>query len=29
MVEASWFPSSPDEDVAELKEVLDTLVITP
>ena len=30
MVEASWFPeSSPEEDVAELHAVLDTLVITP
>ena len=29
MVEASWFPSSPEEDVAELRAVLDTLVITP
>jgi hypothetical protein len=30
MVEASWFPgSSPEEDVTELREVLDTLVITP
>jgi hypothetical protein len=29
MVEASWFPSSPEEDIAELREVLDTLVITP
>ena len=29
MVEATWFPESPDEDVAELRAVLDTLVITP
>jgi hypothetical protein len=30
VVEASWFPgSTPEEDVAELREVLDTLVITP
>jgi hypothetical protein len=29
MVEAFWFPSSPEEDVAELRAVLDTLVITP
>jgi hypothetical protein len=30
MVEANWFPgSSPEEDVAELRAVLDTLVITP
>ena len=30
MVEANWFPgSSPEEDVAELQAVLDTLVITP
>ena len=30
MVEASWFPgSSPEEDVTELRAVLDTLVITP
>ena len=28
-VEASWFPESSDEDVAELRAVLDTLVITP
>jgi hypothetical protein len=30
MIEASWLPgSSPEEDVAELEEVLNTLVITP
>jgi hypothetical protein len=29
MVEASWFPGSSDEDIAELRDVLDTLVITP
>ena len=30
MVEATWFPgSSPEEDVTELRAVLDTLVITP
>jgi|GEM_PF-3058678 hypothetical protein len=30
MVEANWFPgSSPEEDVAELRAVLDTLVLTP
>ena len=29
MVEATWFPGSPEEDVAELRAVLDTLVITP
>jgi hypothetical protein len=29
MVEATWFPDSPAEDVAELREVLDTLAITP
>lgn len=29
MVEATWFPSSPEEDVAELQAVLDTLVVTP
>ena len=30
MVEANWFPgSSPEEDVAELRAMLDTLVITP
>jgi hypothetical protein len=29
MVEASWFPESPQEDVAELRAMLDTLVITP
>jgi hypothetical protein len=29
MVEATWFPSSPEEDVTELHAVLDTLVITP
>jgi hypothetical protein len=29
MVEATWFPSSPAEDVTELRTVLDTLVITP
>jgi hypothetical protein len=30
MIEASWAPgSSPEEDVAELRAVLDTLVITP
>jgi hypothetical protein len=29
MVEASWFPFSQEEDVAELRAVLDTLVITP
>ncbi len=29
MVEAAWFASSPEEDVAELEAVLDTLVITP
>jgi len=29
LVEATTFPSSPEEDVAELEAVLDTLVITP
>ena len=30
MVEATWFPgSSPQEDLAELRAVIDTLVITP
>jgi hypothetical protein len=29
MVEATWFPDSPEEDVTELSAVLDTLVITP
>jgi hypothetical protein len=29
MVEASWFPVSPEEDVAELRAVTDTLVLTP
>jgi hypothetical protein len=29
MIEATWFPSSPEEDLAELRGVLDTLVITP
>ncbi len=29
MVEAASFASSPEEDVAELQAVLDTLVITP
>ena len=29
MIEAASFASSPEEDVAELREVLDTLVITP
>lgn len=30
MVEATWFPgSSPEEDVAELRKVLDSLVVTP
>jgi hypothetical protein len=29
MVEAFWFPSSPEEDVAELRNVINTLVITP
>jgi hypothetical protein len=29
LVEASWIPQSPDEDVAELRAMLDTLVITP
>jgi hypothetical protein len=30
VVEANWFPgSTPEEDVAELREVLDTLVLTP
>jgi hypothetical protein len=29
MVEASWVPSSSEEEVAELQDVLDTLVITP
>lgn len=29
MVEASWFPESSEDDVAELRAVLDTLVITP
>ena len=30
MIEASWAPgSSPEEDVTELQDVLDTLVITP
>jgi hypothetical protein len=29
MVEASWVPSSSEEDVTELRAVLDTLVITP
>jgi hypothetical protein len=28
MVEATWFPSSPEEDVAELRAVLETLVIS-
>jgi hypothetical protein len=29
MVEATWFPGSPEEDVAELRALVDTLVITP
>ncbi|HWL48989.1 MAG TPA: hypothetical protein VNT92_03870 [Acidimicrobiia bacterium] len=29
MVEATWWPNSPEEDVTELRTVLDTLVITP
>jgi hypothetical protein len=29
MVEAGWFPGSREEDLAELRAVLDTLVITP
>ena len=29
MIEASWFPDSSEEDVAELEAVLGTLVITP
>jgi hypothetical protein len=29
MVEASWMAESPEEDVAELKALIDTLVITP
>jgi hypothetical protein len=29
MVEATWFPDSPEEDVTELSAVLDTLVFTP
>ncbi len=29
MVEATWFPESPNEDVAELRALIDTLVITP
>jgi hypothetical protein len=29
MVEANWLQGSPEEDVAELRAVLDTLVITP
>jgi hypothetical protein len=29
MVEANWFPESSEEDVAELRATLDTLVITP
>jgi len=29
LVEATWLPEAPEEDVAELRAVLDTLVITP
>ena len=29
MVEATWVPSSSEEEVAELRAVLDTLVLTP
>ncbi|MEX1125446.1 MAG: hypothetical protein WEE53_07245 [Acidimicrobiia bacterium] len=29
LVEATWWPETPEEDVAELRTVLDTLVITP
>jgi hypothetical protein len=29
MVEANWLAESPEEDLAELRAVVDTLVLTP